>query len=397
MFNLHTFQINMNNQVIKFVSFLEAHKHIANKEILCELCQKEFGLILDRKVYHNDYFAVRFCYSKDGKFSNTVLSLSALEKYDRIPFFVVLVKGNADNVTFVGNTTFLSKISHSSQQLAMDNIKGSFNGSDIIKSYNGLSNEPMNFEELFAIHEGMEWEDNLKRLVDASAGIKPCSEKFNPDALQEQNLMEAPNRAKAFIESKNYCVLLEDLQERCRKSADAIIVASRIENVNIRGRLIEALITTDNLTRRKLLMDLSNLEKALPIYDTKNGLGDYVRHFEDSDTYTDIKTKIVYLGSNPKAYNIDKFLKCMSEEKSVFLFFFIGIDQDGIMNTILASVFHQELLDTMQLQFHWAGRSTRGVAQFVGTTIDTMLKRKKFKNNISTENAVLFLKQLLDR
>ena len=59
----------------------------------------------------------------------------------------------------------------------------------------------------------------------------------------------------------------------------------------------------------------------LPVYDTENGLGDYVRRFESADTYTDIKTKILYLDSNTKAYNVDKFLKCMGEERSVFRFF----------------------------------------------------------------------------
>lgn len=387
----------MNKEVKNFISFLDKHKRVANKEQMCKLCLQNFNLIQDRKVFHNDFFAIRFCFSKNGSFSNTVLSLSALEKYDKIPFFVVLVNGNKDNVIYLCNTTFLSKISHSSQELSMQNIKGSFNGSDIIKLYNNISNEPQNFDTLFAIHEGMEWEDNLRRLVDASARITPNSEKFNPNKDQIKTLMKAPDRAKSFIESKNFVVLLEDLQERCQKSSEAIFVASHIENVNIRGRLIEAIITADDTTRHKLLKDLSNLEQALPIYDTKNSLGDYIRHFEDSDTYTDIKTKIIYLGSNPKAYNIDKFLNCMSEEQSVFLFFFIGIDKDGIMNTILASVFHKELLDTMQLQFHWAGRSTRGVAQFSGTAIDTMLRRKEFLNDISLDEAKSFLKKLLER
>lgn len=387
----------MNTEVQRFVDFIEAHKDISNKEMMCDLCQSTFNLTLDRKVYHNDYFSVRFSYSKNGSFSNTVLSLSALEKYDRIPFFVVLVRGEGANSMYLANTTFLSKISHSSQQLAMNNIKGSFNGCDIMKTYNGLANSPENFSTLFAIHDGMEWEDNLRRLVDACSTIKPVSEKFQPDMSEVINLMASPKRAMDFVSSNNYGVLLEDLQERCQKSADAILVASRIENVNIRGRLIEALITSDDSTRRKILMNLADLENALPTYDTKNGLGDYVRRFEDSDTYTDIKTKVIYLGSNPKAYNIDKFLKCMSEDKSVFMFFFIGIDHDGIMNTILASVFHQELLDTMQLQFHWAGRSTRGVAQFSGVAIDNMLRKERFENMISEDNSVAFLKDLLSR
>ena len=95
---------------------------------------------------------------------------------------------------------------------------------------------------------------------------------------------------------------------RCEKCKNEILVASHIENVNIRGRLIESLITADDDERDSIVRNLKYLEQALPAYDTKNGLGDYCVEFDNLCTYTDIKTKVVYLASNPKAYNIDKFL-----------------------------------------------------------------------------------------
>ena len=135
----------------------------------------------------------------------------------------------------------------------------------------------------------------------------------------------------------------------------------------------------------------------LPTYDTKNDLGDYVRTFKDSNSYTDIKTKILYLDSNPKAYNVDKFLKCMGREKSVFMFFFVGIDDDGIVNTVLCSVFHEKLLNTTLLQQHWSGRGTRGTAQFNGKTINEILNDQDFHNNINENQSKAFLRKLLDR
>lgn len=113
-------------------------------------------MIKDRKVYHNEYFAVRFSYSKSSSehFNNTVLSLSALEKYDKLPFFVVLIRQNAENLILLSNSTFIKKISHSSKELSMTNIKGSFNGSDIIRNYNGTQNAPEDFNYLFAVHQG---------------------------------------------------------------------------------------------------------------------------------------------------------------------------------------------------------------------------------------------------
>ena len=121
------------------------------------------------------------------------------------------------------------------------------------------------------------------------------------------------------------------------------------------------------------------------------------REFNNGDTYTDIKTKVIYLNSNPKAYNVDKFLKQMSDSRSIFLFFFIGVDENSIFKTLLCSVYHGKLIDNTILQFHWAGRNTRGVAQFNGIAIDEMLKENSFKNHIDEQKAISFLEDLLKR
>ena len=389
----------MNISCKEFVNYIvtDAPKH--NKQrVENDVCIK-YNLTKDRKVYHNDNFAVRFSYSKSSSdsFSNTVLSLSALEKYDKIPFFVVLVRQSADNLVLLANTTFLKKISHSSQELSMTNIKGSFNGSDIMRSYNKTANSPENFDFLFALHQGLDWEDNLSRLVDASSRIKPVNQKFNPSMDEKTNIFNSIKRAIEFVESRNFHILEKELNDRCDRNRNEILIASHIENTNIRGRLIESLITSDEEERQHILDNLQNIEVALPVYDTKNGLGDYCRNFDNGETYTDIKTKVVYLNSNPKAYNVDKFLKQMADAKSIFLFFFIGVDEKSIFKTLLCSVYHGKLIDNTILQFHWAGRNTRGVAQFSGVAIDGMLNEKDFKNEINSNKAKTFLKILLER
>lgn len=389
----------MNTVCKDFVSYiLDIAPRHNKEEVENDACER-FHLTKDRKVYHNDYFAVRFSYSKSSSssFSNTVLSLSALEKYDRIPFFVVLVRREADNLILLANITFLKKISHSSQDLRIDNIKGSFNGSDIMRSYENYANVPKNFDFLFALHQGLDWEDNLSRLVDASAHIKPVSQKFIPTKDEEKNIFQSVNKAEAFVRSKNFHILEEDLNRRCESCRNEILIASHIENTNIRGRLIESLITSSDEERKKLIGNLDNMEKALPSYDTRNGLGDYSRAFDNGATFTDIKTKVIYLSSNPKAYNIDKFLKQMGVSDSVFLFFFIGIDETRIFRTVLCSVYHQKLIEGTLLQSHWSGRSTRGVAQFNGEAINDILQERVFQNHIDEETARLFLKRLLDR
>lgn len=344
----------MNTKCKEFVEYIVNSAPQHNKQAVEDDVCAHFHLTLDRKVYHNEYFAVRFSYSKSDSdtFGNTVLSLSALEKYDKIPFFVVLVRKSCANLILLANTTFLKKISHSSQELSMTNIKGSFNGSDIMREFNNRKNAPENFDYLFAVHQGMDWEDNLFRLVEASSSIKPVNQKFEPTEAERTNIFASINRAYSFVKSDNFRVLEDDLNERCNKCKREILIASHIENTNIRGRLIESLITSNDIERQHIISNLHNLEAALPSYDTKNGLGDYYREFDNGDTYTDIKTKIVYLNSNPKAYNIDKFLQKMAGPKSVFLFFFIGIDESSKFKTLLCSVYHGKLIDNTVLQFH---------------------------------------------
>ena len=389
----------MNNLCKEFVQFIIREAPMHNKSQVENAVAARFSLTKDRKVYHSDYFAVRFSYSKSqsSSFSNTVLSLSALEKYDKIPFFVVLVRQSAENLIFLANSTFLKKISHSSQELSMTNIKGSFNGSDIMRDIDGKANEPSNFDFLFAIHQGLDWSDNLSRLVDATSQIKSNGERYMPDDSHYAHIINSIGRSKRFVESGNFNILKDDLDARCRKCKNEILVASRIENVNIRGRLIESLITSDDNERQRIIQNLQTLENALPTYETKNGLGDYCRSFEDVDTLTDIKTKVVYLNSNPKAYNIDKFLKQMADDKSVFLFYFIGVDEGGVFRTVLCSVYHSKLIDNTILQFHWAGRSSRGAAQFCGSALDEMLHEESFTNVIDEIKSKRFIENLIAR
>ena len=390
----------MNQLVHDFVRLVENNKEINTKEEMIEVVCQNFTMVKDGKaIYHTDFFAVVFCYSKNNSFSNVVLSLSKLEKYDHIPCFVVLVKKDFDNVIYMINTTFLDKISHSSNDLRIDNIRGSLLGSNIRKEIVEIAkrNQPADFDDLFSYHQGFTWQENIERLVESTNNIKPNKEKAVLNDNEKKNLLKAPSRAICFVNSEDYNILLDDLRNRCEEVKEAILVASHIDNVNIRGRLIEVLITSNPDERNKLLRNLGEIEHLLPTYDTKNDLGDYVRTFEKSNSYTDIKTKVLYLDSNPKAYNVDKFLKCMGKDKSVFMFFFVGIDETGIVNTVLASVFHNKLQKTTLLQHHWAGKGTRGAAQFNGKTINELLREDPFINQINEEDSQRFLMGLLER
>ncbi len=386
----------MHHSIKEFVDFILSKAPQHNKFALVVDCVNTFNLIKDRSVFHNDYFAVRFSSSKDKSFSNTILSLSHLEKYDHIPFFVVLCSKSTHNLIYLANSTFLKKISHSSKELSMTNIKGSFNGSDIFKEIYGMTNSPDNFEELFSIHQGLEWNDNLQRLVECTNNIVGVGQKFQPTDSEVKTIYNSITRAQRFVSSQQFNILKEDLDQRCNNVKDAILVASHIDNVNIRGRLIEAIITADDQQRTKLLREIASIEKELPSYDSENNLGDYIRRFDsDNNTYTDIKTKVIYLNSSPKAYNIDKFLQVMSEPDSIFMFFFIAIDDNNIINTVLCSVFHNTLIDASIIQNHWSGRNSRGTVQLQSKTLNEIVKKNTFVNKINSSKATEYLCKLL--
>ena len=384
----------MNGELKNFVTFIKTKDGVGNKSVLIRDAVKKFNLTKDRSVYYCENFSVRFSFSSSTSFSNTVISLSNLQKYDNLPFVVCLVTP-AENIMYLANTTFLQKISHSSQKLRIDNIRGSLNGSDIVKEFNGIRNCPENFEKLFSIHIGIGFDGNLARLVEATTNISPSGEKFHISSMQKATIINSINRAIDFAKSKEFVDLKSDLDSKVQRYKTEILIAGFIENVNIRGRIIEYLIAgEDERLRAELISALHKSSQRIPSLRTKNTLGDYTRVFECYHTATDVKTKIMVLSSNPKGYNIDKLLEFLSQEQSVFMFYFVGIEPNKIINQILVSMFQKDLLKSTILLKHWSGRNSRGVTQFEGKTIHNLILSPR--NDIDKNASELFLKKLIE-
>ena len=383
----------MNNHLQDFVRFVGERGGINDKAALAQEVTAKFGLTKDRKVFYCADFAVRFSASASVNFANTVLSLSNLKKVDDRPFIVCLVTSGA-NHCFLANTTLLKKISHSSQELRENNIKGSFNGSDIMRSFEGIPNNAENLDRLFEIHAGIGFDGNLARLVEATNNISPSGEKFAVGAPEEVAILRAPERAGRFVGSADARTLKDELDKKVEKFKNEILLASLIENVNVRGRIIEYLIAGEGeKLRGELVHALQNRGKGIPAFKTDNALGDYRRLFDAYHTETDVKTKIMILNSNPKAYNIDKMLGFLAREKSVFMFYFVGVDATKIVNTVLVSMFESNLLDCTIVLRHWAGRNSRGVTQFEGRTINSLIASPTFA--INQDAAGAFLRKLI--
>lgn len=367
-----------NEKIIKqLIAFISSRDGATDKSQLQTSVQQTFNLIKERSVFYCEWFAIRFCTAASRNFGNTVLALSALHRYDNVPFIVCLVTPTR-NYLMLANTTFLRKISHSSQELRRDNIRGSFNGSDIMREFEGINNIHENFEILYSFHENYTFTENLDRLVEATNNIAPAGKRFMPTESQVECIRESVNRAISFLDSKEYKILNDDLNERVRVVESEIAIAAFIDNVNLRGRIIEYLITAENDLKATLMRCLRT-RQPLPEIFTTDELGDYEREFDHYLTETDIKTKILFLSSNPKGYNIDKLLAFLAEEKSVYLVYVVAIDKDKTIQTRLCSMFNRQLLSGTRIIKHWAGRNSRGVTQYEGRVLEAIVEDFDFE------------------
>lgn len=384
----------MTDALHRLLTLINQNDGINDKARLASMVADELHLVKDRSVYYCADYALRFSSSGSRNFGNTVLSLSNLRKYDDRPFIVCLVTPS-QNHCLIANTTFLKKISHSSHELRENNIRGSFNGSDIVREFEGISNVAKNIGRLFAIHAEIGFEGNLIRLVEATNDISPSGTKYHVNDKASDVILEAPRRAMRFVDAEDCAVLKAELDTQVEKFKTEILLAALIENVNMRGRIIEYLIAgEDESLRQQLISALQVGDGGVPPFKTDNTPGDYHRSFDAFDTETDVKTKIMILNSNPKAYNLDKMLEFLAGDRSVFMFYFVGVDPGKIANTVLISMFQKSLLGSTILLRHWAGRNSRGVTQFEGKIINDLIVTPN--TAIDECRSVEFLKRVIE-
>lgn len=131
-----------NREIIgQLVDFISSKDGRTDKSRLQNEVQEAFGLVKDRSVYYCDWFAIRFCKAASRSFGNTVLALSALHRYDGIPFIVCLVTPTR-NYLMLANTTFLRKIAIDEDRTIQTRLCSMFNrqllsGTRIIKHWAG--------------------------------------------------------------------------------------------------------------------------------------------------------------------------------------------------------------------------------------------------------------------
>ncbi|MBQ3021981.1 MAG: hypothetical protein IJD91_01465 [Clostridia bacterium] len=388
-----------NREIInELITYVESLNGLGNKEKVKTLVQNRFSLIKDRSVFYNESFAIRFGYNgKNDKkrISNTVLSLSAIKNYDDRPLIFCIVTHSINHLLLI-NTTFLRKVSHSSKELRVNNIRGSINCSDIIMEYDDIPNFPSNFESLYAYHSEISFEDNLERLVESTNNIVGRIPKFTVTPEIERKIFSSVDLAATFVTSNEYFDLQHDLEERVKKVQGEIAIAAFIDNVNLRGRIIEYLITDNGSNLKNQIINALRTKSSLPNFTTPDRLGDYTKNYPLYNTETDIKTKVLFLEGNPKGYNIDKLLEFLSTEKAVYMIYLLGVDNKGEIVASLCSAFDKRLVKATSVQHHWAGRNTRGVTQFIGSSLREILNNQK-NTFVDRDKAKEFLRDMISR
>jgi hypothetical protein len=366
--------MNLNATLALLRAFKASHP-TANKAALeAELVAKAH-LRKERSIYIGDGFALRFCEANTPSFSNVVLSLSALQRYDAVPVVICIVRPN--RVEFrLANATFLRRISHSSHTLRTDNIRGSFLGHDIMDQYEEMPNLPEYFEDLFAMHREFTWEENVVRLVEGTNAIIARSTRFDVTPAILPVVLEAPARAAAAIATAPFRDAERRLSALIERHRDELLRAATLDNLNIRGNTIEQIITGEVNAHR--LDDLS--------FGLTGG----------AELIVDIKTKLLDRGSAPKAYNIDKMLHLLARRGSVFALFFVGLDAaNGALYTRLVSIFDPIILGATRIQTHWAGRASRGVTQLSGDL--SRMFDGNFRASVDVRGGQALLKQFIER
>ena len=229
---------------------------------------------------------------------------------------------------------------------------------------------------LYGIHRGFTWDENLLRLVEETNSIVPTTILFEPSGEQRDKILSAPYIAKSLSNNSEYLQLNNELSKLIQDKKDAILQAARIDNINLRGNKIEQII--------------SGTASSHSIEDISRKLSNGIQ------VHIDIKTKILTLSSNPKGYNIDKMLRVLACGNVSLSFLFIGINiKDESVSSRLVSILDSTILNSTKIQFHWAGRKSRGVTQLSGDL--KSIFSNDFSEKINETLAITFLEDLIDR
>jgi len=181
---------------------------------------------------------------------NTVLSLRRLGEFDDRPVIGAAVR--SDGVDwFCMNSTFITQVSHSSNHLSTERVRGSFLGTDVaneLVAADGTSSRKLaktvsNLSALYAWHRTFDWQVNLSRIVEATQGRTSLREAFQLDDDDKAAICENLKATTAAAAGQRYSVAWKALDAAIQAvSAEVIAAASASTDPKSRGDRIEEVV-----------------------------------------------------------------------------------------------------------------------------------------------------------
>jgi hypothetical protein len=343
------------------------------KDSLVTELTRKFALTKRGALLVGDAFAVRVSQnSADTGFPNAVVAFKKIVENDNRPVVVCLLTPRRCNL-YLANTTFLRKVSHSSHGLTKEKLVGSILGSDILAEYEGIGNVSENLPALWDRHQRADRAAHQARIIAATHGIGVSAVTWIPSSQETDRILASPELARGISGTPEYAQLATRLNTAIQQQRAAILAAARNPNAKRRGDCIEEIVTGA----------------------AKNqGLGDLTVQILATTISIDVKSKRLDLSSAPKAYNVDKVLRYLSQGSRLLAILFIGVDPSReVLTTRVVSVFDRTLVAASRIDVRWSGRGTRGTVQFSGD-IDAIWN-EDFVEAIEIEEAKQFLWKLI--
>ena len=78
------------------------------------------------------------------------------------------------------------------------------------------------------------------------------------------------------------------------------------------------------------------------------------------------------------------------------MIYLVGVDENKNIITRLCSLYDPRLISNTNIVHHWAGRNTRGVAQFLGKGLIDIINGEDF-TTVAVDCAKEFLNELIER
>lgn len=350
------------------------------KDEIIRLINEDFPLFkIKRSLYAdtNNNYIVRFLWTKFDQWtpSNTFLSIKTIYEFDDKPIIVVLVRPNSFDIS-LWNTSFVSKVSHSSKNALYDENTGEFTLSGSV-NYPNLYHDGNDFEHIvenWNFHYSSDSDHNIRRILKKTSEIEWYW--FEKVVLTEDAIEDFVKKSMNF-HYETFNDLSITIERSFYDHKDEIVeIFNNEPSTKRRWEKIQSVITW--------------------IQDNDHEFADMYYEIGDKSILLNIKTIDLTLPSSdsaPQAFNIDKLLNNIDyDDEFTFYFFVITKTTDGVFYSLINFLEERAIRSYGNAMNHWSGQNARGHMQV--SWISDLVLNQDASNEISYENSVKFISYL---